>query len=230
MEEKSRFRHELKYGIRYGQYLALRQRMQTIMQADAHADAEGRYKIASIYFDNYKDKALREKIDGVSKRDKFRIRYYNDDFSFILLEKKRKINNLCQKLDARITREECQRILAGDTGWMRDSDRELVRELYRKRKEEQLRPRVLVSYMREAYVYRAGSVRVTFDFDIRSTLFHPHFLEKRPLDMAVAGNAGEIIMEVKYDEYLPDLILDLIQTAGCRQNAFSKYGACRRFG
>lgn len=228
--EKEKFRHELKYLIGYTDYLPLRSRLSTVMDRDENAGGDGRYRIRSIYFDNYRDKALREKVNGIARREKFRIRYYNDDFSFILLEKKRKINNLCQKLDARITREECQRILAGDTGWMRDSDRELVRELYRKRKEEQLRPRVLVSYMREAYVYRAGSVRVTFDFDIRSTLFHPHFLEKRPLDMAVAGNAGEIIMEVKYDEYLPDLILDLIQTAGCRQNAFSKYGACRRFG
>ncbi len=115
---------------------------------------------------------------------------------------------------------------------MRDSDRELVRELYRKRKDEQLRPRVLVSYIREPYVYLAGNVRVTFDFDIRSTLFHPHFLEGSPADVPVDedADAGKMVMEVKYDEYLPDIILDLIQTVGCRRSAFSKYGACRRFG
>ena len=91
---------------------------------------------------------------------------------------------------------------------------------------------MLVSYIREPYVYRAGNVRVTFDFDIRSTLFHPHFLEGSPADVPVDedADAGKMVMEVKYDEYLPDIILDLIQTVGCRRSAFSKYGACRRFG
>ena len=223
------FRHEWKHEISYLDMLALRQRLRAVAQTDRHA-AGGRYLVRSLYFDTPEDKALREKVNGIARREKFRIRYYNDDLSFILLEKKRKVNNLCQKLDARITEEECRRLLAGDTAWMRDSDRELVRELYRKRKDEQLRPRVLVSYIREPYVYLAGNVRVTFDFDIRSTLFHPHFLEGSLADVPVAEDAGRMVMEVKYDEYLPDIILDLIQTVGCRQSAFSKYGACRRFG
>ena len=230
--KKERFRHELKYLIGYADYFSLRSRLSHVMDRDENVGGDGRYLIRSIYFDNYRDKALREKVNGIARREKFRIRYYNDDLSFILLEKKRKVNNLCQKLDARITEEECRRLLAGDTAWMRDSDRELVRELYRKRKDEQLRPRVLVSYIREPYVYLAGNVRVTFDFDIRSTLFHPHFLEGSPADVPVDedADAGKMVMEVKYDEYLPDIILDLIQTVGCRRSAFSKYGACRRFG
>ena len=43
-------------------------------------------------------------------------------------------------------------------------------------------------------------------------------------------NPGEIIMEVKYDEFIPEIIVDLLQTEEIRQQAFSKYGACRRFG
>ena len=114
---EGKFRHELKYTIGYADYLALRARLRAVMQPDGHVDEEGKYLIRSIYFDNYRDKALREKKDGVSKREKFRIRYYNDDFSFISLEKKMKVNDLCLKLDAPLTENQCRRLLAGDTGW-----------------------------------------------------------------------------------------------------------------
>ena len=97
------YRHELKFSISYSEYIAMRKRLQNIMSSDPHTDSEGLYQIRSIYFDNSDDKALREKIDGIQKREKFRIRYYNDDFSFITLEKKMKINELCLKYDARIT-------------------------------------------------------------------------------------------------------------------------------
>ena len=100
MELHGHWRHELKYQIGPAAHLALRQRLRTIMEPDPHAGADGLYTIRSIYFDNYRDKALREKLDGVQTREKFRIRYYNDDLSFITLEKKIKHNDLCQKLDA----------------------------------------------------------------------------------------------------------------------------------
>ena len=80
MNQTEKFRHELKYRIGCAQYIELRNRLRTVMRSDVHTDVDGRYLIRSIYFDNYMDKALREKIDGVSRREKFRIRYYNDDF------------------------------------------------------------------------------------------------------------------------------------------------------
>lgn len=110
------FRHELKYQIGIGDYHAIRQRLRPVMKPDEHAKADGRHLIRSIYFDNMYDKALREKISGVQKREKFRIRYYNDNFSFLILEKKMKWNSLCMKMDARLTEEECRAILTGDTG------------------------------------------------------------------------------------------------------------------
>lgn len=229
MEEK-RYRHELKYDIAYTDYLAMRFRLQKIMQSDPHTLANGRYQIRSIYFDNSDDKALREKIDGIEKREKFRIRYYNDDFSFITLEKKMKINDLCLKIDATITQEECRRILAGDLAFMRDHPMELVRELYAKMLYQRLRPRVLVSYVREPYIYPAGNVRVTFDSMIRTTLFHQEFLTEDVVDICATDRPTDMILEVKYDAFLPEIIQDVIQTNGIRQQAFSKYGACRRYG
>ncbi|HBA49156.1 MAG TPA: molecular chaperone [Lachnospiraceae bacterium] len=230
MDQKQCFRHELKYGIGYPQYLELRSRLQAVMKADSHAGTDGRYLIRSIYFDNYADKALREKRDGVSTREKFRIRYYNDDFSFITLEKKAKNNNFCMKTDAEITEEECRRLLEGDLNWMRGHPAALVRELYAKMRYQILRPRVLVSYIREPYIYAAGNVRVTFDSDIRTTLYHGTFLEKKVADIGTAEHPRDMVLEVKYDAFLPEVIRSIIQTDTLRQQAFSKYEACRRFG
>ena len=230
MDQVKHYRHELKYMIPYADYRAMRERLKAVMKPDPHTDASGTYRIRSIYFDNSDDKALREKIDGVGKREKFRIRYYNDDFSFITLEKKMKIDNLCLKYEAQITEEECRKILNGDLAFMKDHPEELVKELYAKMHYQRLRPRVLVSYVREPYVYPAGHVRITFDSQIRTSLFHQEFLTREVSDISATDTPQDMILEVKYDAFLPAVIQDLIQTPGIRQQAFSKYGACRRFG
>lgn len=123
------YRHEWKHEITYLDMLTLRQRLQAVAQSDPHA-IDGRYLIRSLYFDNLEDKALREKVDGVNMREKFRIRYYNDDTSLIHLEKKSKKNGLGTKYSARLTAEEAQCIVDGKLDWMMDSERPLVQELY----------------------------------------------------------------------------------------------------
>ena len=224
------YRHELKYEIPYTEYLAMRNRLKCVMTPDPHTDADGRYRIRSIYFDNSDDKALREKIDGVRCREKFRIRYYNDDLSFITLEKKMKIDNLCLKYDAPVTEEECRKILGGDIEFMKDHKEEVVKELYAKMRYQYLKPRVLVSYVREPYIYIPGNVRVTFDSQIRTTMFGAAFLNGPPHDISATDTPQDMILEVKFDAFLPEIIQDLIQVKNIRQQAFSKYGACRRFG
>lgn len=228
MEEH--YRHELKYVLNQWQYLQIRSRICQVMKRDSHVGSEGTYQIRSIYFDNLQDKALREKIYGVSQREKFRIRYYNDDFTQITLEKKIKNNNLCRKENASLTEAQCRRLLAGDLEWMRTHPSSLVKELYGKMQYQQLKPRVLVSYTREPYVYAPGNVRVTFDWNVRTTMYHEKFLEETVYDIETKLESGERIMEIKYDGFLPSVIQDLLQEAGIRQQAFSKYAACRCYG
>lgn len=230
MNREKKYRHELKYSIPYADYLAIRSRIRHIMKTDSHASEEGRYRIRSIYFDNTEDKALREKINGVAKREKFRIRYYNDDFSYIILEKKMKINRLCLKYDAKITEEECRKLLSGDIAWMKEHPEDLVKEFYAKIRYQGLRPRVTVSYLREPYIYAPGNVRITFDSEIRSSLFTKEFLEEKVSDVSATDHPKDMILEVKYDEFLPEIIRDLIQSKNINQQAFSKYGISRRFG
>lgn len=228
MEQEKHYRHELKYMISYADYLSIRKRIRTVMKTDPHTSEEGTYRIRSVYFDNDDDKALREKNDGAGKREKFRIRYYNDDLSFITLEKKIKSDKLCLKCDAPITELEFRKILAGDIDWMKDSSQELVQELYAKMKYQRLKPRVRVSYLREPYIYAPGNVRVTFDSEIRTSLFQKEFLGAT--DISATDTPQEMILEVKYDAFLPEIIQQLVQVRGTGQQAFSKYGACRRFG
>ena len=127
MNEDIRYRHEWKHEIRYADLLAIRQRLRAIAQPDVHA-RDGKYLIRSLYFDNLNDKALREKIDGVDQREKFRIRYYNGDLSLIHLEKKSKIHGLGTKYSAPLTAEEAQSIVDGEWDWMLSSGRPLVQE------------------------------------------------------------------------------------------------------
>ena len=161
-----KFRHEYKHQVNLADIYGLKTRLSAVAGHDSNCDADGTYFVKSLYFDNYMDKALREKIDGVNKREKFRIRYYGTDTSFIRLEKKSKINGLCNKVTCRITAEECKKIIDGDIDFMKDSEHELMRELYSKMKYQLLRPKCIVAYTRECFVYRCGNVRVTLDMNI----------------------------------------------------------------
>ena len=222
-------RHELKHHINYLDYIAIKNRLQAVAQPDANVGENGTYQIRSLYFDNYQDKALREKIDGVNKREKFRIRYYNDDFTYIKLEKKSKIYGLCNKLSATITKEECERIIAGDLEWMRESKQALILELYAKMKYQQLRPKTIVEYTREPFIYPTGNVRITFDSKVRTGISSTNFFDLEAPTIA-ANEENITILEVKYDHFLPEIIENCIQMRDRRTSAFSKYVACRLYG
>lgn len=244
------FRHEWKHQISHADLLALRSRLAAVLMPDSHA-VDGRYAVRSLYFDNLDDKALREKLDGVDRREKFRIRYYNGDMSLILLEKKSKMNGLCNKVQERLALEEARSIAerdfareiimaAGvDSAWggLAEEERnheeevpvmagrELLLELYCKMNSQGLRPRTIVDYIREAFVYAPGNVRVTLDYDIRTGMNCTDFLN--PNCVTVPVRDAPVILEVKWDEFLPSVVRDVVQTPATHAAAFSKYAACR---
>ncbi len=220
------FRHEWKHQISAADRLVIRQRMGVIGTPDSHGE-QGRYFVRSLYFDNLQDKALREKLDGVSRREKFRIRCYDLDDRLIHLECKRKIGGLGHKDSCDLTAEEVHRIRLGQLDWMAQDSRALVRELYCKMGTQGLRPRTLVDYTREAFVYAPGNVRVTLDYHIRTGLGCTDLLDTNCPTISVPGDP--IILEVKWDAWLPDIIRDALQLEGVRTSAFSKYAACRAY-
>lgn len=221
-------RHEYKHRIQYEDYLVIRSRLKFIMKQDSHTDKAGNYLVHSLYFDNSSDKALREKLDGLEKREKFRIRYYNDHTDFIRLEKKSKIHGLCDKQSAPLTKEEVIRICNGETSFLLESGQPLLQELYAKMRYQMLKPRVIVDYVREPYVYAPGNVRVTFDSAIRTSLYHNKLFEA-PF-FTVAAETQAIILEVKYDAFLPEIIEKAVRVPNRQAASYSKYAACRIYG
>ncbi len=218
--KKQKFRHELKYFLNMADYLTIKSRLSPVSSFDEHAGGNGKYRIRSLYFETPDDKALTEKLYGIIEREKFRIRFYNGDSSFIRMEKKLKINTLTSKISCPVTKEEAEKIIRGDIEWMRDSGRALLLELYAKMKYEQLRPRTIVDYDRECFVYAPGNVRVTLDTGISTGVLATDMFN--PATPTIHTSASPtIIMEVKYDNYLPSLIRCMVQMPNRRVTAFS---------
>ena len=222
--DRLKFRHEYKHRVNLADIIQLRTRLAAVAEHDPHCGSDGTYIVNSLYFDNYMDKALREKIDGVNHREKFRIRYYADDISYIRLEKKSKINGLCSKESTAITAEECVRLIGGDKGFLIGSGNELMQELYAKMTYQLLRPKCIVAYNRECFVYPPGNVRVTLDTDICGSYRVGDFLKP---DQQLLRPCSVSVLEVKWDEFLPQIIRDAVQVKGRRTAPFSKYAAVR---
>lgn len=221
---KTNGRHELKHHINHFDLLQLQARLPFVARPDKNAIDGSSYRVRSLYFDNYSDKALREKINGVDGREKFRLRLYNNDPSFIRLEKKSKQGGLCFKRSAPITKGECERLLAGDLGVLKENGNPLLLELYTKMHYQQLRPKNIVDYRREAYVFPAGNVRITLDSDIRTSGDVGAFLDPRIITCPIPE---VFLLEVKYDCFLPELVRGIVSLSSRQSTAFSKYAATR---
>ena len=226
--QRLKYRREHKHVISSGDAIAVRSRLRHVMQADPFARPDGTYYVRSLYFDTPEDSALKDKLAGTPMREKFRIRFYNLDPTFIRLEKKLKHTGMTAKFQARIESGDVERILAGDIAFLKDAPQPLLRELYLKYLVQRLRPKVIVDYTREAYAFRAGNVRVTLDSDVRTAVGSVEVLD-RALPTAPALGKGLVILEVKCDEFLPDLVWDLIQLNDCSTTSASKYALCRKY-
>lgn len=224
MKLEQKFRHEYKHLITPADMVTLRMRLSAVMRHDSFT-VGGKYFIRSLYFDNIFDKALLEKLNGVNQREKFRIRYYNGDTSFIRLEKKSKLGGLSSKLSAPLTYEQADLLAQGIP--VRDSKNELINELAFKMDTQLLKPKTIVDYTRKAFVYPAGNVRVTLDYDIRTGMDPTELLDPNSVTVPSGEN---IILEVKWDEYLPSAIEQAVQLGSRQTSSFSKYAACRIYG
>lgn len=226
-----RYRHEIKYVIDRMQMTALDHRLSAVLPYDSHARPDGTYLIRSLYFDNAQDKALKEKTQGLPRREKFRLRYYNLDPSFIRLEKKSKINRLTDKQSCPVTAEQCGRLITGDVGWMAGAEETLLREFYAKSKLYGFVPKAVVDYTRKTFVCPISDTRITLDYNIRTGIRAVDFLnpELPTLPCDAADDGPICILEVKYNAFLPGHIAALLQTPDCRSSPFSKYEISRRY-
>lgn len=219
-----RLRHEEKHQVNLREALVLSQRLEKLFPRDPHAGPEGSYQVVSLYYDDPYDTALRQKLDGVNRREKFRLRYYGKEPAFFKLEKKYKVKGLCGKGSCRLSREEGERLLRGDFAFLLEKEESLAREFYAKLRRG-LAPKTVVRYTREAFLYAPGNVRVTLDGDIRAGA-PERFLIPQKLLPALGGLA---VVEVKYDAFLPEIVKLAVQVPNRQGTACSKYALCRRY-
>ncbi len=220
-----KLRHELKYLIDEGTYIALRSRLRPLMSPDGNGD-NGEYRVTSLYFDDIYNSGYWQKLNGMETRRKFRVRAYNLDPSVIHLEAKHKDESYVSKLSHRLTWEQYQSLLSGDSGFMldHDSEEDVFGEYCRSDLLTKLRPRTIVDYRREALTYPFGNVRITFDKKLSvcmNTLdmFSPEARYSMIYDK-------EIILEVKFDNYIPESIQAALHGLNAPMQPVSKYIIC----
>jgi len=221
------FRHELKYYINYFEYEALKRRLSAILKRDAFSDKSGNYHIRSLYFDDEFNNSLFDKQVGILQREKFRIRIYNLQDRIIKLEKKSRVGQFIYKESATISRDEYNKIMDGNIEILKKSSNTLLNEFYFHIRAKNLKPTVIVDYIREAYVYNVNNIRITFDKNLRSGLYNINIFEdiltvdviEKPL----------LILEIKYDHFLPDFIKNILQIDSFQRYSISKYVICKKF-
>jgi len=228
MDERIKYRHEYKYLLDMSGYIFLKNTLSPLMAQDRHVDQDGCYRIRSLYFDDRDDTDFFAKLSGLYSRKKYRIRYYNFDESYIVFEKKIKEGSGSFKRSARLSAEQARQAACGHLTQLVYAKSPLLREIGLAATLRGLKPSVITDYIREPLIEELGNVRVTFDRRISTCLTNTDIFEK-DIPLLPAIGAGDIILEVKYDSYLPTYIAHALSRAKALQMAISKYALCRRY-
>lgn len=226
--EEAKYRHEFKYVLSGAELAMLQNRITHLLPLDSHVDGKGCYTIRSLYFDDYRDRCFYENENGTDPREKFRIRIYNHSADRITLECKRKERGKTLKTSCPVTEEQARRLMAGQVIPNISDQPPLLQKLTMEMLLHRMRPVVIVEYERIPYVYKSGNVRITLDTNISSSKAIERFLDEQIAKRPVMS-AGRELLEVKYDEYLPDFIYQNLQLENLQQTAFSKYYLCRKY-
>ncbi len=223
-----KLRHELKFYINLSEYEILRDKLKFILKKDHFSVDENGYHIRSLYFDNVLDNDLYEKSYGIFKRKKFRIRIYNKSDNVIKLEKKNRYGEMINKESLTITKDEYEKILSWDYDFLLEKENPLARDYYLFLRSEHMSPKIIVDYIREAYIGDIEDVRVTFDKCLSAGLNSIDLFDQNMVTTEVL-TFPIMIMEVKFNSYLPDYIRDILQIDSHHRSAISKYVICREF-
>lgn len=232
MEDTSKYRHEYKFLVSAGDLAVLQNRLDGLVRLDSHVAKRGSYEIRSVYFDDYRNTCFYQNEAGEDPRAKFRIRIYEANDSRITLEKKSKKNGMTHKESTPLTREQTDLLLGGgqlpiEAGKLAEYP-PLLQQFAVLYRTKLLRPKVIVNYERVPFVCRDGNVRITFDKNISSSVQFDRFFEKDLRKYPVLA-AGEHVLEVKFDEFLPSYIKKQLELGHLRQTSFSKYYLCRKY-
>lgn len=220
------YRHELKYIINEQSANILKSKIKTVCSYDENASAKGGYKVTSLYFDDYCNSALNDNIDGNAVRKKFRIRVYDRSDAMIRLERKSKNNGGCKKDSVVISREQYEDICKGDYSSLDITSNPVLRDFYILATTKKLKPKIIVEYDREAFIYDFGTVRITIDQNVRYGVGKSDMFDQEA-EYPLATGQNDMVLEVKYTGFLPNHIRAMIQGNAKNREAFSKYTMSR---
>ena len=215
------YRVENKYLVSDADLAVLAGRLKSIVSSDAHQTGDC-YEIRSLYFDDYRDSCMEENESGIDQRKKFRIRTYGSDAAVIHLEIKEKVRGLTKKSACDLTRQEYESILTGELPLAFDP-RKPLNQLQLQMRMTGMQPKAIIVYERSAFVCPLGNVRITFDRNIMASKYRETLFEETVSGLVPVLPVGMHILEVKYDEFLPDYISEVLELGNLRQTAFSKY-------
>ena len=225
------YRFEYKYLINAHTSAVLRGRTKALMCPDSHSG--GSYVVNSLYLDDRYDSFYYSKYYGSLHKNKYRLRYYNKDLSFIRLERKHKDGLLSYKESMQITQEQYQMVKLGNMDFILKEEAPLWQKLGAIYRTRGLRPAVSFAYRREAYTYGPGNVRFTFD----GPLFNPEGSGRGgtagydPLALVYGRQAYHpLLLEVKYTGFLPEIVKRLLNGLPLAHTELSKYCVARERG
>ncbi len=221
------YRVENKFCCTIQEMYQLQQRLSTVLQADNNENSVEGYRVISLYFDDLTDSCLYAAKEGLGSRRKYRIRIYNDSLDRIKLEVKEKQGNRIFKMSKCITTEEMQKLICGHCIPSSSTMEDPAFLFNMAIQTRALCPKTAIAYERKAYVYNPGNVRITFDQNIRtSRQISGWGIRKLSYTPLPGQNA---VLEIKYDEFMPKFILQLLELDSLKQTAYSKYCLCREY-
>ena len=217
-------RSEYKFYLHTAHALLLQSRFDALMAKDSHAQPDGSYQIRSLYFDDFESTSYYDKIEGLEKRAKYRLRFYNGNKDFVRLEKKEKIGNKNWKETLVISPQLAEKLVEGCPVVDQEAPA-LVRELSAKFHYRLFRPRFFVDYTRRAFSFPSGNVRLTLDSRLFVAPFHKALFETSVMQIPVLSPSQEIL-EVKFDSFLPTQLSALFEDVPLARCSISKFAQC----
>ncbi len=223
-----KYRSEWKYLLNNQELSKVKSRISNILELDKHTPQRGRYVVHSLYFDDYKDSSVYSSYAKLSKRYKWRIRYYDNDLDYLVLEKKTKLESRCHKDSIRLTIDEYNTIINNNIlDIVYDTKKKILKELAKDILIYNYKPKVIVDYERIAYIEEITNIRITFDMKISASYEIDNFLEGNYTKYYIMPS-NKNLLEVKFDDILPSHIRNIIESYGFIQTGFSKYYYSRK--
>ena len=214
-------RRECKYLLNYDYYCSLRHKVSFLLKKDIHNDLNG-YNVRSLYFDTLYNKDYEEKVEGFEKRIKIRVRNYDIKSDKFKLEVKSKAGDLQRKVSININRENVYSMCNGDYQFLLEKKDNLCKKLYFYMNENMYKPVSVIEYKREAFIGNINDVRITFDSKIMASPITDNFFVEKPFLMPI-GDFDKVVLEVKYNNFLPEFIKNVISLSAQEQISYSKY-------